>query len=315
MSAAPTILVSTWRDGLFVLDGAGERRELAGASIRALAPDGRGGALAIVDGTALRRRESSGRWTTLATTTAEVACCVAVGDAIYLGTDDAQVLRVDGDGRVAALPGFERVAGRDRWYAGRALIDGRLVGPPLGVRSITATCDGAVLLANVHVGGIPRSTDGGATWEPTIDIDADVHQVLAHPRRPNTVVAAAAVGLCASDDGGATWRTDITGMHAAYSSAVAFTSDDVLICAAADHFAPRAAVYRRRVGGDGALERVGGGLPQWLDRLADTRCIATRGTAAALADGAGNVYLSLDDGRSWTARAAGLAHPSSVLLV
>jgi hypothetical protein len=315
MTEALSILVSTWGDGVVVLDDAGERRELAGAAIGALAADGRGGALAIVDGTSLRRREPSGRWTTLATTAQELGCCVAVGDAVYVGTDDAQVLRIHGRGSVEPLRGFEAVAGRDRWYAGRALIDGRLVGPPLGIRSISATCDGAVLLANVHVGGIPRSTDGGVTWQPTIDVEADVHEVRAHPRHPQIVAAASAVGLCTSDDGGATWRIDTTGMHAAYSSAVAFTGDDVLICAAVDHFAPQAAIYRRRVDDGGALERVGGGLPPWLARIADTRCIAARGRAAAVADGAGNVYLSLDDGRTWAARANGLPQPSSVLLV
>jgi hypothetical protein len=310
---APTILVATWRDGLFVLAGPSERRELGAASVRALAPDGRGGTLAIVDGTALRRRDAHGRWTTLATTALDLACCVAVGDATYVGTDDAQVLRVDADERVVPLRGFEAVAGRDRWYAGQALIDGRLIGPPLGVRSISATADG-VLLANVHVGGIPRSTDGGATWQPTIDIDIDVHEVLAHPRRARTVFAAAAAGLCASDDGGATWRVEAAGLHATYSSAVAFTGDDVLVCSAAHHFAPQAAIYRRPIDG-GSLERVAGGLPPWLEGIADTRCVAARGAAAAIADRAGNVYLSLDDGRTWTTRATGLPQPSSVLLV
>jgi hypothetical protein len=33
------------------------------------------------------------------------------------------------------------------------------------------------LYANVHVGGILRTADGGETWTPTIDIDADVHHV------------------------------------------------------------------------------------------------------------------------------------------
>jgi len=65
-----------------------------------------------------------------------------------------------------------------------------------------------VLLANVHVGGIPRSVDGGVTWQPTIDIDSDVHEVRAHPKRRGTVVAAAAVGLCTSSDGGATWTVE-----------------------------------------------------------------------------------------------------------
>jgi hypothetical protein len=42
-----------------------------------------------------------------------------------------------------------------------AIIDAKLMGPPLGIRSMAATHDGAVLLANVHVGGVPRSTDAG----------------------------------------------------------------------------------------------------------------------------------------------------------
>src|SRR5207302_541216 len=79
------------------------------------------------------------------------------------------------------------------------------VGPPLSVRTMTATADGAAVLVNVHVGGIPRSVDGGVTWHPTIAVDDDVHQVLAHPTRPEIAVAAASVGLCRSTDGGATW--------------------------------------------------------------------------------------------------------------
>ena len=75
------------------------------------------------------------------------------------------------------------------------------MGPPLGIRSISATCDGRVLLANVHVGGIPRSLDGGASWRPTLDIDLDVHEVSAHPSRPELVAAASAQGLCISRDG------------------------------------------------------------------------------------------------------------------
>jgi hypothetical protein len=100
---------------------------------------------------------------TIATAEMNLACCVAVGDMLYAGADDALVLRVSAAGEIERLRGFERVAGRDKWCAGSALIDGKRVGPPLGVRSITATSDGAVLLANVHVGGVPRSADGGET--------------------------------------------------------------------------------------------------------------------------------------------------------
>src|SRR4029434_8936662 len=109
------------------------------------------------------------------------------------------------------LDSFDAVDGRDTWYAGSAVINGERVGPPLGIRSITATADGSVLLANVHVGGIPRSTDGGTTWQSTIDVDSDVHEVRAHPHRPDVVMAAAAIGLCTSRDGGATWDIEQEG--------------------------------------------------------------------------------------------------------
>ena len=116
-----------------------------------------------------------------------------------------------------------------------------------GIRSITATSDRAVILANVHVGGIARSTDGGVTWQPTIDVDSDVHEVRAHPNRPDIVMAAAAIGLCASRDGGVTWDVEQEGLHASYCSAVAFAGDDVLVAASVDHFARQGAIYRRRV--------------------------------------------------------------------
>ena len=64
---------------------------------------------------------------------------------------------------------FDHISNRDEWHQ---------VGPALNVRSMTATCDDQVLLANVHVGGIQRSTDLGETWEPTIEVDHDVHEVL-----------------------------------------------------------------------------------------------------------------------------------------
>jgi hypothetical protein len=307
-------LVATWRDGLFVV-GETIDRELRNQSVGALAPDGRGGALAIVNGRSLRRRGPDGVWSTIATTELDLACCVAVGDVIYVGSDDARVLRVGTDGELEQLGGFDVVAGRDTWYAGSALINGRRVGPPLGIRSITATPDGAVILANVHVGGIPRSTDGGITWQPTIAIESDVHEVRAHPNRPGVVMAAAASGLCTSQDSGVTWNVEQEGLHASYCSAVAFAGDDVLVSASVDHFAAQGAIYRRRVDGAGPLVAVAGGLPRWIEGIADTRCIATHGSAAALADRNGNLYMSADTGRSWWRRADGLPTPSSVLIV
>jgi len=195
------------------------------------------------------------------------------------------------------------------------VIDGKRVGPPLGVRSITATSDGGVLLANVHVGGIPRSLDKGASWQPTIDIASDVHEVRAHPNRPDIVAAAAAIGLCTSSDGGATWEVDQRGLHALHCSAVAFAGDDVLISASVDPFAPQGAIYRRGVEECAPLVRVSGGLPKWLGGKADTGCIAANGSAVAVVDMSGHLHISADTGRTWSCRAHGLPTPSGILIV
>src|SRR5439155_5763684 len=120
-------------------------------------------------------------------------CVLADDDGVLVGTSEANLLRLE-DGALVPVAAFDAVEGRDEWHTPW--------GAPADVRSLTRTSTGT-LLANVHVGGVVRSTDGGASWSPTIDIDADVHHVLGGPGA--TVVAAAAVGLCVSDDDGATW--------------------------------------------------------------------------------------------------------------
>src|SRR5271155_1519822 len=143
------------------------------------------------------------------------------------------------------IDGFNNVAGRDAWFAGSAIVNGQVLGPPLGIRSVTANSNGSILFANVHVGGIPRSMDGGRTWQPTIDINSDVHEVRAHPADPDIVAAASAIGLCISRDAGATWTIEKEGLHAPYCSALAFSGDDILVSASTDHFATQGRIYRR----------------------------------------------------------------------
>jgi hypothetical protein len=310
--------VATWGAGLFVVSAGTPDQEfgheLGDRPVRALASDGHGGALAIVDGRSLLRRAPDGVWSTIATAELDLACCVTVDDTIYVGTDDARVLRVSAVGEIEQLQGFDDVAGRDQWFAGGALIDGKFIGPPLGIRSITTNSDGTVLLANVHVGGIPRSVDRGTTWQPTIAIESDVHEVRAHPRRPNIMAAAAAIGLCTSSNGGASWEIEQRGLHASYCSAVAFAGDDILVSAAVDPFAPQGAVYRRSVDEHCPLVPVTGGLPKWLDGKVDTGCIATQGSAVALADRSGNLYVSADSGRTWSREVSRFPTPSSILI-
>ena len=311
----PTILVATWGDGLFAVTGDGRSQEIANQSVRGLAADGRGGALAIVGRHSLGRRAPSGEWATLATSGFELSCCIAVRDTIYVGTDDARMLRLSpGDGVLDPIESFDRVAGRDAWFAGSAIVNGQRVGPPLGIRSVTANSNGSILFANVHVGGIPRSMDGGRTWQPTIDIHSDVHEVRAHPTNPDIVAAAAGVGVCISRDSGATWIIERDGLHAPHCSAVAFSGQDIIVSASTDPFAADGRIYRRPVDPHGSLLAVEGGRPVWIEGVVDTGCIATNGSSIAVADKTGNLYGSDDWGRTWSSRGALLPAPSGVLI-
>ncbi len=283
--------------------------------VRGLAPDGRGGALAIVGRHSLRRRAPSGEWTTVAKSEFDLSGCMAVRDAIYVGTDDARMLRLsDCGGVLNSIDAFDSVPGRDAWFAGSAIVNGQRVGPPLGIRSVAANSNGSILFANVHVGGIPRSMDGGRSWQPTLDINSDVHEVRAHQANPDIVVAAAAVGLCISRDAGATWTISRDGLHASYCSAVALSGDDILVSASTDHFAAQGKIYRRPVKLDGSLLAVEGGMPAWTEGIVDTGCIAANGSSIAVADRAGNLYGSDDFGLAWSCRSTRLPTPSGVLI-
>ena len=310
----PSILVATWENGLFNVAGKTIHRELGRRPVRSLTGDGHGGVLAIVGGNSLYRRSAAGEWSAVLSSEFRLSCCVAAANAVFVGTDDARILRVDGDGTQQIMPGFDVVEGREKWYAGQAIVDGRVLGPPLGIRSMSATRDGAALLANVHVGGVPRSTDLGATWHPTIDVDADVHQVRAHSTRPELVIAAAAAGLCISRDAGKTWSIEYRGLHAAHCSAVAFGRNDIYVSASVDPFSAQGALYRRPIDGDVPLQPVGNGFPQWTEGKVDTDCIAAKDSVIAAIDMSGRLYVSRDDGCAWTPVDDHLPGPSGLYI-
>jgi hypothetical protein len=311
-----TVLVATWSDGLFAVTGDRHEQEIANQPVRGLAPDGRSGALAIVGAHSLHRRTPGGEWSTIVTSEFDLSCCMAVRDTIYIGTDDARMLRLSHESSVLdPLDGFDSVAGRDTWFAGSAIVNGQRVGPPLGIRSVAANSNGSILFSNVHVGGIPRSTDGGRNWQSTIDINSDVHEVRGHPANPDIVAAAAAAGLCISRDGGATWTIEQEGLHAAACYAVAFSGDDIIFSASTDPFAAEGRIYRRPVRPDGSIVAVEGGMPVWTDGKADTACIAAKGSSVVVADWGGNLYCSDDFGRTWSCMRTKLPAPSGVLIL
>lgn len=292
--------------GLYVVTGDTMTRvdALAGREVNALVRSGQGW-WAIADGRELLRSPDALRWTAVAAVgTTRATCLAATAAGLLIGTAGAHLLRL-GPGGLEPIPGLDTAEGRPRWYTPW--------GDPADVRSIAVGADGAVYV-NVHVGGVLRSTDGGATWQPTLDIEHDVHQVLAAPRRPGLVLVAAADGYGRSDDAGETWRWDNSGLHAHYCRAVALAGDTVLLSASAGHHGRRAAVYRRPLDGDEGFQRCQAGLPERFSDNIDTASLAARGRIAAIGSEDGSVFLSQDAGRGWVTIAKGLAPVRAVVL-
>lgn len=276
------VLVGT-AEGLHTLGGP---TELDGRDVTHLAVDG-ARLWALLDGREVQLRHN-GSWTSVGTVGPHAATCLLPhGDGVVVGTEEAHLVEVTPE---AAHPdeAFDDAPGREKWYTPWG-------GPP-DVRSLARDAGGTVFV-NVHVGGILRRGDDG--WEATgIDIDADVHQVTAHPSRPGVLLAAAAVGVAASTDGGEGWHVDTDGLHATYSRAVVLCGETVIATASVGPHGGRAAVYRKTLGTEG-FERCTDGLPEWFDENVDTHWLAASGEAAVFADADGRVYRSADAGASW----------------
>ena len=277
-----TILVGTGSGLHRAEDG---HTELADRAITALAGD-----FALVDGKAVWR---DGDWVGEVAGEPGANCLLPVDGSVLVGTAEAHLLRLPGGERV---PGFEEVPERQRWYTPWG-------GPP-DVRSISRDDDG-IVYANVHVGGIVRSTDDGVSWEPTLDIHADVHQVLAPPSHPGLVLAACAKGLARSVDGGDAWAFETDGLHAAYCRAVTVGDGTLYLSASRSHRGDRACLYRRPLDG-GPFEKCIDGLPEWFPDNIDTFCVAAAGSRVAFGTNDGSVFLSEDAGRTWAAWAVDL---------
>jgi hypothetical protein len=201
------VLIGT-SEGLHEL-GAQHRTHLAGSEMTALATAARHW-WAIVDGQTIVHRDGDGSWNEVGAVPEPPATCLAPTAAgLLVGTAGAHLLRVEAGGLVR-LDAFEKVEGREAWHTPW--------GDPPDTRSMAVDLSGAIYV-NVHVGGVVRSTDGGRSWRPTLDIETDVHQILAHPAVPGRVFAASAVGLAMSADGGESWRILTDGLHRAWRPA------------------------------------------------------------------------------------------------
>lgn len=276
---------------------------LAGRSVTALARDAKQ-TWALVDSRTLWAQRDED-WYELAAIEGPPATCLALTPVgLLVGTEQAHLLMLTA-GRLERVESFEHVDGRETWYTPW--------GDPADVRSIAVAADGAVHV-NVHVGGVVRSRDRGRSWTPTVDIESDVHQVLAHPAPGEVVLAAAAIGLGVSRDSGDSWAFVTAGLHARYLRAVAVSGNTVLVSASTGHHGRRSAIYRKPLDVDADFTRCREGLPTWFDDNIDTACLAAAGAVVVFGTSDGRVFRSLDAGERWQLLAKGLPAVASVTL-
>jgi photosystem II stability/assembly factor-like uncharacterized protein len=165
--------------------------------------------------------------------------------------------------------------------------------------------DADLLLVGIELGGLMRSTDGGATWQDhRPGAQRDVHSLAWHPSAPGRAYEAGGGGAAWSDDAGQTWRPADDGRDRHYTWSVAVDPDDPdlwYVSASTGPFAahrgrePEAVVYRRR--GDEPWVKLDGGLPDPLPAMPYALAASPGRLYAGLADGA--VWESRDRGDTW----------------
>jgi hypothetical protein len=271
--------------------------ELAGHEVTAIAKDGPSW-WAIAGGEEVWRSRGSAGWEQQAAAPEELRLnCLAQSPAgVLVGTSEAHLLRLD-SGALHPVASFDAMEGRAKWYTPWG-------GPP-DSRSIAVDPAGTIYV-NVHVGGVPRSRDAGRSWNPTIDIDADVHQVITVDGREGLVLVASADGLSRSDDFGGTWATFTDGLHGTYCRSAAVGGPTLFVSASEGHRGRRSALYRRPLEGTGPFEKCQQGLPSFFGSNIDSHCLAAVGSTVAFGTEEGVVYLSSDAGETWTTMATEL---------
>ncbi len=290
-----TIMLGT-RHGIRVVGDHDDASDpLPGADVTALDRDG-DTVWAVTDGHALIRvtPQSVER---VAEIEATATCLFAAAGTVWIGTEEAHLLRLDGT-TLHPVAAFDAAPGRAEWHTPWG-------GPP-DTRSLAAGA--GRIYVNVHVGGILISDDDGTSWDATLDLDTDVHQVSVDA---DGIVWAAtgAAALGESRDRGRSWTFHRSGLHGTYLRCAVPTDDGVLVTASSGPHSSDGAVYRF----DHDQFSPCDGLPARFPGNLDTGSLAANGKLAALAGIDGRLYVSEDAGRSWEVAATDLPRVRAVI--
>jgi photosystem II stability/assembly factor-like uncharacterized protein len=226
----------------------------------------------------------------------------AADGAVYAGTEPSRLFRSDDRGESwRELDALLELPSRPSWSF-----------PPRPwtshVRWIAPSPhDADLLLVGIELGGLMRSTDGGASWQDhRPGAQPDVHSLAWHPRDSDRAYEAGGGGSAFTVDAGESWQPADDGRDRNYTWSVAVDPDDPelwYVSASTGPFAahgggdPQARIYRRRPGDE--WRALGGGLPEPLPAMPYALAAADGRLFAGLADG--QIWESRDRGDSWRA--------------
>ncbi len=215
-------------EGIFVLTDGGAERVAACPRVRDFARAGEIMLAAGADGV-YRSHDGGRRWQRQGLEGLEVwALRGAPGGDIYAVTQPAGLYRSDDDGITwTAVETLAEFPGAADWCVP--------IDPPLPGRARALVVDShnpARLWVGVEVGGILRSTDGGAHWQMTRPGgNPDIHMLVAHPEDPDELFVSTGygrqdgiaemvegnAGVFRSRDGGTTWQYAWAGITPRYT--------------------------------------------------------------------------------------------------
>jgi photosystem II stability/assembly factor-like uncharacterized protein len=305
-----TRLYAATGDGIARLDEAGGEwtveLSLMGSSAHCLAVDPEDPArvyAGLREGGVRRTDDGGATWVDRSppqTAVSSLALSAADG-AVYAGTEPSALYRSDDGGETwSELDALLDLPSRPTWSF-----------PPRPwtshVRWIAPNPhDADLILVGIELGGLMRSTDGGATWQDHRPGAArDVHSLAWHPRAEGRAYEAGGDGAAWSEDAGETWRPADEGRDRHYTWSVAVDPDDPglwYVSASTGPFAahgggdPQARIFRRH---DATWRALAGGLPEPLPAMPYALVATDRRLFAGLADG--QLWESPDRGDTWRA--------------
>jgi hypothetical protein len=236
---------------------------------------------------------------------------------LFLGVEPSCLFESrDGGDSFEPVQGFMEHEHRERWTpgAGGLCLHTVLPDPEREERVVVA----------FSTGGVYRTDDGGATWQPRNrgvraeflpdkhpEFGQCVHKVVHHPARPERLFLQNHWGLYRSDDWGDQWTDIANGVPSDFGFGMAMHPHDpdtvYIVPMESDQFRctpeARLRVYRTRDAGQ-SWHPLTQGLPQenaYETVLRDALATDTAPSAGVyLGTRSGKVYASADDGERWT---------------